>query len=107
MKKEALEFCLYLTNTQNQLELAKMTNIIATDSEALNSKFYNDNSDLISKARSISAKQLNHIYPQLKQRRNQKDINTQVNSAVQAILLDKNSVDNTLHRLKKSVSGAE
>ena len=58
MKKEALEFCLYLTNAQNQLELAEMTNIIATNSEALNDKFYNDNSDLISKARSISAHQL-------------------------------------------------
>ena len=107
MKKEALDFCLYLTNAQNQLELAQMTNIIATNTEALNNKFYNDNSDLISKARSISAKQLNHIYPQLKQRRNQKDINTQVNSSVQTILLDKDSVDNTLDRLVKSISGVD
>lgn len=107
MKKEALEFCLYLTNAQNQLELAQMTNIIATNSEALNNKFYNDNSDLISKARSISAKQLNHIYPQLKQRRNQKDINTQVNTSVQTILLDKDSIDNTLDRLVKSISGVD
>ena len=107
MKKEALEFCLYLTNAQNQLELAKMTNIIATNTDALNSRFYNDNSDLISKARSISAKQLNHIYPQLKQRRNQKDVNTQVNSAVQTILLDKDSIDNTLDRLEKSISGVD
>ena len=104
MKKEALDFCLYLTNAQNQLELARMTNIIATNSQALNNKFYNDNTDLMSKARSISAKQLNHIYPQLKQRRSQKDINTQVNSAVQTILLDKDSVDNTLDRLVKSIS---
>ena len=107
MKKEALDFCLYLTNEENQLELAKMTNIIATNSDALNSKFYNDNSDLISKARSISAKQLNHIYPQLRQRRNQKDINTQVNSAVQTILLDKAPIDSTLDRLVKSISGVE
>ena len=107
MKKEALDFCLYLTNGENQLELAKMTNIIATNSDALNSKFYNDTSDLMSKARSISAKQLNHIYPQLKQRRNQKDINTQVNSAVQTILLEKDSTENTLNQLVKSISGIE
>lgn len=107
MKKEALDFCLYLTNAQNQLELAQMTNIIATNSEALSNKFYNDNSDLMSKARSISAKQLNHIYPQLKQRRNQKDINTQVNTSVQTILLDKDSIDNTLDRLVKSISGVD
>ena len=103
MKKEALEFCLYLTNAQNQLELAKMTNIIATNSDALNDKFYNDNSDLISKARSISAKQLNHIYPQMKQRQGQKDINNAVNSAVQAILLDKSSTKDTLDRLVKQL----
>ena len=103
MKKEALEFCLYLTNAQNQLELAKMTNIIATNSDALNDKFYNDNFDIISKARSISAKQLNHIYPQMKQRQGQKEINNAVNSAVQTILLDKNSTENTLDKLTKDL----
>lgn len=103
MKKEALEFCLYLTNAQNQLELARMTNIIATNSEALNDKFYNDNSDLISKARSISAKQLNHIYPQMKQRQGQKEINNAVNNAVQTILLDKSSTEDTLDRLAKQL----
>ena len=99
MKKEALDFCLYLTNSKNQLELAKMTNIIATNSDALHNKFYNDSSDLTSKARSISAKQLSRVSPQLKQRRNQKDINNQVNSAVQTILTDKDSVNSTLDRL--------
>ncbi len=103
MKKEALDFCLYLTNEQNQLELAKMTNIIATNSSALNNKFYSDNSDLISKARSISAHQMNKIYPQLKQQRNQKEINSQVNTAVQNILLDKNSIENSLDNLVKNL----
>lgn len=103
MKKEALDFCLYLTNEQNQLELAKMTNIIATNSSALNNKFYSDISDLISKARSISAHQMNKIYPQLKQQRNQKEINSQVNTAVQNILLDKNSIENSLDNLVKNL----
>ena len=104
MKKEALEFCLYLTNAQNQLELAKMTNIIATNSETLKDKFYNDESDKMSKARSISAKQLNHIYPQMKQRRGQKEINTAVNSTVQAILLNKQSTNFALDELVKALS---
>ena len=103
MKKEAIDFCLYLTNEQNQLELAKMTNIIATNTHALNNKFYNDNSNLASKARSISAHQLNKIYPQLKQKQNQKEINNQVNTAVQNILLDKNSIENTLDNLVKNL----
>ena len=106
-KKEALDFCLYLTNEQNQLELAQMTNVIATNSSALKSAFYNDNSTLEAKARSISAKQLNRITPQLRQRRNQKEINTQVNAAVQSALLNKDSIENILEKLSKTLEGIE
>ncbi len=107
MKKEALDFCLYLTNAQNQLELAKITNIIATNSLALSDNFYNDTSDLTAKARSISAKQINKITPQLKQKRNQKEINTQVNTAVQTILLNKDSVTDCLDKLAKNLKSEE
>ena len=106
-KKEALDFCLYLTNEQNQLELAQMTNVIATNSSALKSAFYNDNSTLEAKARSISAKQINRITPQLRQRRNQKEINTQVNAAVQSALLNKDSIENILEKLSKTLEGIE
>lgn len=103
-KKEALDFCLYLTNAQNQLELAKLTNVIATNNEALNNSFYNDKSSLEAKARSISAKQINSITPQLRQRRNQKEINTLVNSAVQAVLLNKDSAEHQLTKLEKEIA---
>lgn len=106
-KKEALDFCLYLTNAQNQLELAKLTNIISTNSESLKDDFYNDYSSLTSKARSISAKQLNKITPQLKQKRNQKEINTQINSTVQTILLKKDSTEDALNKLVKSLKNFE
>lgn len=106
-KKEALDFCLYLTNEQNQLELAKMTNVIATNSNALSDSFYNDYSSLEAKARSISAKQINKITPQLRQRRSQKEINTLVNTAVQSALLNKDSVENVLDKLAKSLAGFE
>ena len=106
-KKDALDFCLYLTNAQNQLELAKMTNVIATNSEALENDFYHDTSTLEAKARSISAKQINEITPQLRQRRNQKEINILVNSAVQAALLNKDSIDNLLHNLEKAMKEFE
>ena len=107
MKKEALDFCLYLTNAQNQLELAKMTNIIATNSETLKDRFYNDETDMMSKARSISAKQLNHIYPQMKQRRGQKEINSAVNSTVQSVLLNKKSINYALEQLVNSLINFE
>lgn len=101
-KSEALDFCLFLTNEENQLKLAKMTNIISTNSNALKDSFYNDYSDLTSKARSISAKQINNIYPQLRQRRNQKEINLLVNTAVQSILLEKASTEKILENLVQS-----
>ena len=80
-----------------------MTNVIATNTETLNNEFYNDYSTLESKARSISAKQINRITPQLRQRRGQKEINTLVNSAVQSALLNKDSVENILNNLEKSL----
>ena len=92
-KSEALDFCLFLTNEKNQLELAQMTNVIATNSNALNNSFYNDYATLESKARSISAKQINKITPQLRQRENQKEINLLVNTTVQSVLLNEGSVD--------------
>lgn len=106
-KKEALDFCLYLTNEKNQLELAKMTNVIATNSNALKDNFYNDNSTLEAKARSISAKQINKITPQLKQKHGQKEINTLVNSAVQSALLNKDSIENILEKLSRDIGGLE
>ena len=106
-KKEALDFCLYLTNAQNQLELAKLTNVITTNSEALSDKFYNDDSTLEAKARSISARQINKITPQLKQKKNQKEINTLVNTAVQSALLNKNSIDCLLENLAKEIKTVE
>ena len=103
-KKEALDFCLYLTNEDNQLKLAKLTNVIATNSNALNDKFYNDYSDLTSKSRSISAKQIQKITPALKQKDGQKEVNFAVNIAVQSILLDKDTPENILKGLVKKLS---
>ena len=102
-KQEALDFCLYLTNEENQLKLAKLTNVIATNSKALNNEFYNDYSDLASKSRSISAKQLRKITPALKQRDEQKEINFGVNMAVQSILLNKETTEQALNKLVKTL----
>lgn len=102
-KNEALDFCLYLTNEENQLKLAKLTNVISTNSNALKDEFYNDYSDLTAKARSISAKQINRITPQLKQKQNQKEINLIINTAVQTILLGKEPADVALNKAVKNL----
>lgn len=95
-KEDALKFALFLTNYENQLELAKLTNVLAVNQQALDDDYYKNYDDLMSKARVISAKQLNKIEPVLHTARNQKEINTIVNTAVQQILLNKNTSKNIL-----------
>ena len=97
-KDEAVKFALFLTNYENQLELAKLTNILAVNKETLKDEFYTnyDENDLIAKARVISAKQLNKIEPSFIPMKDQKEINTVVNTAVQQILLNKNTTRNIL-----------
>ena len=102
-KTEAIKFALYLTNDKNQLELAKLTNVIAVNKKTLNNEFYTkySDNDLMAKARVISAKQLNKVEPTLRTSRNQKDINNLINTAVQNILLGKGKTEEILNKLSK------
>ena len=102
-KDEALQFALFLTNEENQLQLAKLTNVIATNRRALQDDFYTkyEQGDLMSKARVISARQLNKINPVFIPSRNQKEINTIINSATQEILLDKMQTQKILDNLAR------
>ena len=103
-KDEALKFALFLTNEKNQLELAKLTNVLAVNEKALNNEFYTiyNEKDLKSKARVISAKQLNKLQPAFRTQKNQKEINNLVNNAVQNILLNKDKTENILNDLAKN-----
>ena len=102
-KDEALKFALFLTNSENQLELAKLTNVIAVNKDTLKNDFYTkyDEKDLMAKARVISAQQLNKVEPVLHSGRNQKDINNLINTAVQNILLNKAPVNEILNKVSK------
>lgn len=102
-KKEALDFCLFLTNQKNQLELAKMTNVISTNKYALKDEFYNSDKDVMARARKYSAKQIGHITPVLHQQNGQKDINLLINTAVQQILLNKGDTKTVLQNVKKDI----
>ena len=105
-KAEALKFALFLTNSKNQLELAKLTNVIAVNQDTLKNTFYTeyDENDLMAKARVISATQLNKVEPVLKSSQNQKDINNLINSAVQKILLNEGDTKVILTELSKNWS---
>lgn len=102
-KEDALKFALFLTNEPNQLKLAQLTNILATNRKTLDNEFYTryDSDDLLAKARVISAKQLNKIQPVLRQSKGQKEINLLINTAVQEILLNKADIQNTLNDVSK------
>lgn len=105
-KEKALKFVLFLTNYENQLELAKLTNILAVNDKTLDNDFYKkySNGDLQGKARVISAAQLSQIEPSFKTRKNQKDINNYVNYAVQDILLNKSTSKNIIKKLSENMN---
>lgn len=105
-KDEALKFALFLTNDKNQLELAKLTNVIAVNKQTLQNVFYTkyDKNDLMAKARVISASQLNHLHPVFKTQKGQKEINNLVNNAVQNMLLNKEKTKEILNKLAKNLS---
>ncbi len=108
-RDEALKFALFLTNSKNQLELAKLTNVLAVNQNTLNDEFYTkyENDDLLAKARVISAKQLSKIEPSFKTARDQKEINTIVNTAVQQILLNKNTTKKILDDVSNKINTIE
>lgn len=105
-KDAALEFALFLTNEENQLKLAKLTNVLATDEKALQHEYYNkyDEKDLMAKARVLSAKQLYKIEPVQKSQKSQKEVNTVINTAVQMILLDNVDTNKVLNSAAKKWS---
>ena len=100
-KEKALKFALFLTNEENQLKLAKLTNVLSTNKHALKTDFYTEyeDSDLMAKARVVSANQLNRVNPVLRQSRGQKEINLLINNAVQEILLDKTDTKHALDKV--------
>ncbi len=102
-KDEALKFALFLTNEQNQLKIAKLTNVIATNNKALQDDFYTkyDENDLMAKARIISARQLDRVEPVFQSSRNQKDINNLINTSVQQVLLNKADTKTILEKTAK------
>lgn len=100
-QNDALKFALYLTNAQNQLELAKLTNILATNKTALEDEFYTKElkNDLFAQARVLSAQQLKLIQPQPFYQ-NRKELITLINNATQKILLKQDAIENVLNKLK-------
>lgn len=96
-KELAREFANLLTSKENQLKLAKLTNVIPANKYALeDSYFKNCSSDLIDSSRCISAKQIENLSLNDFKGANKKIINEETNKALEEILLNKNSCPETI-----------
>lgn len=86
----ALKFALFLTNDKNQLEFAKLTGVLPVNTKTLkNEYFQKEDGTLQTKARKISAKQLNNLIKPFEYGENQKEIISEYNQFVQKFLLEK------------------
>lgn len=103
-KDGALRFALFLTNKQNQIELAKLTTILPVNNEALKDSYFTTykDGDVISKARVLSAKQLGNLQKQVKFKNNHKEILTLLNTTVQQILLGDDNIAKVLETAAKN-----
>lgn len=105
--KEAAEFALFLTNAKNQLEFCKLAPILPSRKDALKSTFFNahNGDDIVSRARAISANQLNRAIDPVPTMQNQKDLLQLADYAVQQVLLGKatakQALDNTVKEWDK------
>lgn len=107
-KQMALEFAKLLTNAENQLEFAKITNVLPVNKIALNDDYFkNCSSDLYEKSRCISSKQLNNLVNKDFGDENKKAINEQINKTLEEILLkekvSKNEIKEKVENLSKEV----
>lgn len=86
----ALKFALFLTNEKNQLEFAKLTGVLPVNSKALKNPYFSKTDrTLESKARKISAEQLNKLIPPFEYGENQKETISEYNQFVQKYILNK------------------
>lgn len=85
-KALAKEFALQITNEENQLELAKLTNVLPANKNALKNSYFK-NCKKAENARCESAQQLNNLLVENFGYENKKTINDTINKTVENYLL--------------------
>lgn len=87
-KELALEFAKLLLNEENQLELAKKTNVLPANQNVLNTAYFkNCSSELTESARCTAAKQLNKPLSANFGSKNKKEINEVINKSLETLFL--------------------
>lgn len=91
-KDLAREFAHLLTDVENQIELAKLTNVLPANIYALKNEYFKKcSADLIDSSRCIGAKQLDNLIENNVEILDKKALNENLNKEFESILLDKNS----------------
>lgn len=121
-KEAALKFALYLTNEKNQIEFAKLTTILPVNKFALDDSYFKDkkiyssdrisyfnnilslDADIQTKARYISAEQLNYLQPPLSNIKNKKELNTLSANYMQQILINNKNTKSVLDEFSQNWS---
>ena len=91
-KELAREFAFEITNKNNQLELAKLTNVLPANKYALSDDYFkNCSSDIEQMSRCESAKQLNNAILSKVEIKDKKALNEILNKTLEEILLNEKS----------------
>ena len=95
--QEAVEFALYLTNAQNQLEFSKLAPVFPSQTEALNNEYFAQNSvTLEQRVRFLGAKSLQNSVKPITIQKNHAILNELVDTMTQKILLNKQELNQAL-----------
>lgn len=104
-KKEAVDFSLFLTNTENQLEFCKLAPVLPSTRKGINADMFKKamhSSDIMQKGQAISANQLNIAITPVPLLKEQSDLYEIVDSATQQALLGVKTPKQALNNAVKS-----
>lgn len=102
-KEEAIKFVLFLTNEKNQLELSKLTSVLSVNDNALKDDFFKGEGDnLLSKAVSVSAKQLKEPIEPIKIQRNRKEIISLSSTFIQKVLISDENIEDLIKKFSEN-----
>jgi len=101
--REALEFALFLTNKENQLEFCKLAPILPSEKHALGSDYFTaeDTEDLTTKSRIISANQLKNPLKPIPALENRKDLYEIIDFMTQEVMLGQKNPQQALKKAEK------
>lgn len=104
-KELAREFALLLTNKENQIALAKSTNVLPANKLALEDNYFKNpkSNDPLEVARIISAKQLNNLIEKEFSPLNKKEINDMINKSIESYLILNEDTKDAIKKISKEL----